>query len=58
MKIRSVVVAAAIFALGAVVGHTMTLPSTVQAEVRVAQDLSLELTRKAGNLLSESYDAI
>jgi hypothetical protein len=57
MKIQSIVVAAAIFALGAVLGHAMTLPS-VQADVRVAQDVALELTRKAGNLPSESYDAI
>jgi len=48
---------AAIFVLGGLVGHAITLPS-VSAETSAAQISPLELTLKAGYLPVQTADAI
>ena len=57
MKMHSVVGAVAIFVLGGLFGHAVTLPS-VSAEASVAQISPLELTMKAGHLPVQTADAI
>ena len=57
MKMHSVVGAVAIFVLGGLFGHAVTLPS-VSAEASVAQISPLELTMKAGYLPVQTADAI
>jgi hypothetical protein len=56
MKLN-VIAAAAIFVLGGLVGHAITLPS-VSAETNVAQVSPLELTLRAGDLSLQVADAI
>ena len=51
------IVAIALFALGAVVGRT-TAPTPVLASEAKAQISTHELTRKAGPLPAESFDAV
>jgi len=47
-----------IFVLGGLVGHVMTVPSTVRAEAGPAQISSYELTLKAGHLPLQTANAI
>jgi hypothetical protein len=56
MKLN-VIAAAAIFVLGGLVGHVITLPS-VNAETSVAQISPTELTLKADYLPAQASDAI
>jgi hypothetical protein len=56
MKLN-VIAAAAMFVLGGLVGHMITLPS-VSAETSVAQISPFELTLKAGYLPVQAADAI
>ena len=58
MKAHSVFGAMVIFVLGGLVGHVMTVPSTVSAETSPAQISSYELTLKAGHLPVQTADAI
>jgi hypothetical protein len=58
MKAHSVIGAMAIFVLGGLVGHVMTVPSTVGAETSSAQISSYELTLKAGHLPVQTANAI
>ncbi|MEA2874290.1 MAG: hypothetical protein QOH67_4266 [Hyphomicrobiales bacterium] len=58
MKTHSVIGAAVIFVLGGLVGHVITLPTTVSAEARPAQISTYELTQKAGHLPVQTADAI
>ncbi len=60
MKIQSIVMAVAIFALGAVTGHAVTSPKgdAIGTQAATAYDLPLELTRRAGYLPDLSADAI
>ena len=58
MKAHSVFGAIAIFVLGGLVGHIMTVPSTVSAEAGIAQVSSYELTLKAGHLPVQTANAI
>ena len=58
MKAHSVIGAAVIFVLGGLVGHVMTLPTTVSAEASPAQISSYELTLKAGHLPVQTANAI
>ena len=53
----NVVAAIAIFVLGGLVGHVITLPP-VSAETSVAQISPFELTLKAGHLPVQAADAI
>ena len=53
----NIIAAAAIFVLGGLVGHVITLPS-VSAETGIAQISPLELTLKAGQLPVQTADAI
>ena len=58
MKMHSVVTALAIFVLGGLVGHAVTLPSTAGGEPSVAQVSPFELTMKAGQLPVQTANAI
>jgi hypothetical protein len=58
MQVHSVIGAAVIFVLGGLVGHVMTLPTTVSAEANSAQISSYELTLKAGHLPVQTANAI
>jgi len=58
MKIQSIVAAIAIFAVGAVMGHAVTLSHNVSDTAITAQISTFELTMKAGNLPLQSADAI
>jgi len=58
MKAHSVIGAVAIFVLGGLVGHVMTLPSTVSAEASPSQISAYELTLKAGHLPEQTANAI
>jgi hypothetical protein len=58
MKAHSVIGAMVIFVLGGLVGHVMTVPSTVAAEASPAQISSYELTLKAGHLPVQTANAI
>ena len=58
MKAHSVVGAAVIFVLGGLVGHFVTLPTTVRAEASPAQISTYELTLTAGHLPVQTADAI
>jgi hypothetical protein len=58
MKAHSVIGAMVIFVLGGLVGHVMTVPSTVSAETSPAQISSYELTLKAGHLPVQTANAI
>ena len=58
MKTHSVIGAMLIFVLGGLVGHVMTVPSTVSAEASPAQISSYELTLKAGHLPVQTANAI
>ena len=58
MKAHSVVGAVAIFVLGRLVGHVMTLPSSVNAAASPLQISSFELTMKAGSLPVQAANAI
>jgi hypothetical protein len=58
MKAHSVIGAMLIFVLGGLVGHVMTVPSTVSAEASPAQISSYELTLKAGHLPVQTANAI
>jgi hypothetical protein len=57
MKVHSVFAAVAIFVLGGLVGHVITLPA-VNAETSVVQISPLELTLNAGHLPVQTADAI
>ena len=56
MKLN-VFAAVAIFVLGGLIGHAITLPS-VSAETNTVQISPLELTLKAGHLPVQTADAI
>jgi len=56
MKLN-VIAAAAIFVLGGLVGHVVTLPS-VSAKTSITQISPIELTLKAGHLPVQTADAI
>ena len=58
MKAHSVFGAIAIFILGGLVGHVVTLPSAAGNEPGVAQVSPFELTMKAGHLPVQTADAI
>lgn len=58
MTMHRIAAAVAIFMFGGLVGHMITLPSSISAEASVAQVTSFELTMKASNLPVQSYDAI
>ena len=58
MKAHSVIGAMVIFVLGGLVGHVMTVRSTVGAETGPAQISSYELTLKAGHLPIQTASAI
>ena len=58
MKVHSVFGAIAIFVLGGLVGHAVTLPSAASNEASVAQVSPLELTLKAGHLPVQTANAI
>ncbi len=58
MKAYSVFGAIAIFVLGGLVGHAVTLPSAAGNEPGVAQVSPFELTMKAGHLPVQTADAI
>jgi hypothetical protein len=58
MKTHSIAAAVAIFMLGGLVGHIITLPTSVSAETTTVQISPLELTLKAGPLPVETADAI
>jgi len=58
MKVHSVIAAMLIFVLGGLVGHVVTVPSTVSAEASPAQISSYELTLKAGHLPVQTANAI
>ena len=58
MKAHSVFGAIAIFVLGGLVGHVVTLPSAAGNAPSSAQVSPLELTLKAGNMPIQFADAI
>jgi hypothetical protein len=58
MKAHSVFGAIAIFVLGGLVGHVVTLPSAAGSAANVAQISPLELTMQAGHLPVQTADAI
>jgi hypothetical protein len=58
IKLQSIGAAIAIFALGAVAGHAMTLSYKVSDAAIIAQISSFELTMKAANLPLQIADAI
>ena len=58
MKVQGIGAAVAIFALGAVAGHTMTSSYTVSDAAIIAQISPFELTMKATNLPVQTANAI
>ena len=58
MKIQSIVAAIAIFAVGAVMGHAVTLSRDVSDAAITAQISTFDLTMKATNLPVQTADAI
>lgn len=58
MKIQSTVIAAAIFALGAVMGHAVTSTQKIGDEASIGQVSTFELTMKATSLPVQTADAI
>lgn len=58
MKLNMITATVAIFILGGLIGHALTLPSPVKADATIAQVSPLELTMKASDLPIESFDAI
>ena len=58
MRMHSVIAAIAIFVLGGLVGHAVTLPSAAGNEPGVAQVSPFDLTMKAVHLPVQTADAI
>lgn len=58
MKSHSIIGAVALFVLGGLTGHVMTLPSAVKADAAAAQISTYDLTMKAGHLPVQTASAI